>query len=70
MAVLRALGSKHGYYNPKDFRTAYYNDVVIDGWVEMLDKQSALVLKGGGSEEERQAVIDGCITTHLNLFEA
>ena len=64
------MGSKHGYYDPKDFRTAYYNDVVIDGWVEMLDKMSGIVLSGGGTEEARQTLIDGVITTHLNLYEA
>ena len=44
MAILRSMGAKHGYYTPTDWKTAYYTDVILDCWVDLLDKSSALIL--------------------------
>ena len=57
MAILRALGSKHGLYYPTDYKTSYYCDVVIDTYVDVFDSAAKIVLpilqaKGGKPDDE------------------
>ena len=68
MAILRALGTKYGYYTPTDFKTAYYTDVVLDCWVDMHDKSNGAIL-GKKSPEEHQGIIDNVHVPALNVME-
>merc|ERR1712083_770066 len=44
LAILRALGTKYGYYNPKDWKSAYYCDVVLECFVDIHDQTNGLTL--------------------------
>ena len=44
MAELRMLGTKYGYYDPKDWKQAFYCDVILDAWVDILDKNGEVLL--------------------------
>lgn len=52
MAILRAFGSKYGFYDPTDAISSYYADVIVDGCVDVLDSTTGallpvLTVKGG-----------------------
>ena len=42
MASLRMLGSKKGLYFPNDWKCAAYCDTILDAWVDLLNKLSAV----------------------------
>ena len=40
VAILRAMGARNGLYDAADWRSAAYVDVILDAWVDMLNKSS------------------------------
>ena len=51
MASLRMLGTKLGYYDPTDWKAAFYCDVVLDAWVDVLGSTTGIMLSGAAPEE-------------------
>lgn len=56
MAILRAFGSKYGFYDPTDPISSYYCDVIVDGCVDVLGSTTGALFpvlgKGGKADEE------------------
>lgn len=74
MAQLRAMGSKYGYYDPTDWKTAYLCDVVIDCFVDIHDKTNGLTMKPPmmspeGKDEDIKKIIETIHIPFLKLFE-
>ena len=72
MAELRMLGTMYGYYNPSDWKCAYYCDVILDGWVDILDKTNGIVLSEDSEEKKKETlenVIKNIHIPFLNFME-
>ena len=55
MASLRMLGAKYGMYDPKDWKSCFYTDHILDAWVDIHDKTNGIVLDQSSNEEEKAA---------------
>ena len=75
MAVLRALGTKHGLYFPEDPKTSYYCDVIIDCFVDVLDETTNITLPvlleydGKPDPDDIQGIVDIWKKVHVPLFK-
>ena len=77
LATLRMIGAKHGYYKPDDWQSCAQVDVILDAWVDMLDKSTGVALKmsGGGctpeeAMKEHQGIIERVHVPALKVMEA
>ena len=43
-AVLRAIGTEKGYYNPRDWRQAIKIDWIVDTWADLLTQTAGIYL--------------------------
>ena len=68
MAILRSLGQKYGYYNASDWKSSYFADVILDSWVDLLDKSNG-ALMGGKTPAEHEEIITKFHIPHLNMME-
>ena len=50
LAILRSLGTVHGYYNPSDWKTAGFVDMIVECYANLLDD----LLKAMRLTEERE----------------
>ena len=50
MASLRMLGAKYGMYDPKDWKSSFYTDHILDAWVDIHDKTNGIVLSQDSEE--------------------
>jgi hypothetical protein len=70
------VGAQHGYYKPSDWQSCAQVDVVLDAWVDMLDKSNGIALKIGSActpEEamkEHEGVIERVHVPALKVMEA
>ena len=56
MAILRCMGTKHGYYTPTDPKCAYYTDVVLDCWTDLLESVNKNFFTAKSDEEKAEDV--------------
>ena len=68
MASLRMLGVMNGFYNPDDWKTAYYCDVIIDAWVDVHDKTNGIILSGDSEEKKAETLETVIQNIHIPLF--
>ena len=67
-AALRMAGKMHGYYDPTDWKSSYYCDVIIDQWSDMLKCLDPFL--GGGTDEEKMAgAMENIQKVHVACFK-
>ena len=45
-AILRMFCIKYGYYNPKDWKCALYNDMIVDTWCDVAGAMGGVLFGG------------------------
>ena len=67
------LGVQYGYYKPSEWKTAYYADVILDCWVDILEKTNGLALSPDATREQKEKMMVDVIEKYhvpaLNLME-
>ena len=68
MAELRMLGTMYGFYNPQDWKAAYYCDVILDAWVDILEKTNGIVLSQDSEEKKMETLENVIKNVHIPVL--